>query len=38
MDFDTYECRLCGERFDTPAELAEHEQAEEDREYPIDGL
>lgn len=35
MDFDVLVCALCWERFDSPGELAEHEQAEEDRLFML---
>lgn len=38
MDFNNFECELCWARFNSPGELAEHEQQEQDRLYPIDGL
>ncbi len=38
MDFDDLVCRLCWERFDSPGELAEHEQQEQETLYVIDCL
>lgn len=36
LDFATLRCRLCWREFDSPAELAEHEQQEEDGVYAVD--
>lgn len=35
---DMFTCLLCWEVFDGPGDLAQHEQDECDRSWPIDGL
>lgn len=36
MELDDYVCELCWQRFDSPGDLAEHEQEEEERLYPLE--
>lgn len=33
-----YRCDLCWQQFDTPGELAAHEQEEHDRTFPVDSI
>jgi hypothetical protein len=36
LDVITFRCRLCWTEFDSPAELAQHEQQEDDGLRPFD--